>query len=119
MDRLGMLEKMVAAKPDEPFPRYGLAMEYKKLERHDEATQAFSALAQRCPDYVPAYLMHGNLLEAMGRGADAVAIYQRGIEVASAASDDHAVSELASALAEAQAAVAGAGAGADNSDDLS
>jgi hypothetical protein len=58
--------------------------------------------------------MHGNLLEAMGRGADAVAIYQRGIEVASAASDDHAVSELASALAEAQSAVADASDNPDN-----
>ncbi|KIG15994.1 hypothetical protein DB30_05048 [Enhygromyxa salina] len=99
MDRLGMLEKMVAAKPGEPFPRYGLAMEYKKLGRNEDATQAFAALAQQHPDYVPGYLMHGNLLETLGRSADAAAVYQRGLEVASAAGDDHAASELSGALA--------------------
>jgi tetratricopeptide (TPR) repeat protein len=98
MDRLGMLEKMVAAKPGEPFVRYGLAMEYKKVGRNEDAAQAFAALAEQHGDYVPGYLMHGNLLETMGRGAEAVAVYERGIEVASAASDDHAASELAAAL---------------------
>ena len=97
-----MLEQMVAAKPDEPFPRYGLAMEYKKLGRHADATQAFAALAERNPDYVPGYLMHGNLLETLGRGAEAAAVYERGLEVASAAGDDHAADELSSALASAQ-----------------
>lgn len=97
MNRLGMLEQMVAAKPDEAFPRYGLAMEYKKLGRTDDAAAAFTELATRNPDYVPGYLMHGNLLEAMGRGEDAAAVYARGMEVASAAGDDHAVSELQAA----------------------
>ncbi|PRP99607.1 hypothetical protein ENSA7_62450 [Enhygromyxa salina] len=99
-----MLEKMVAAKPGDPFPRYGLAMEYKKLGRNDDAAQAFVALAEHHPDYVPGYLMHGNLLEAMGRGSDAVSVYERGLAVASAASDEHAASELSSALASALAA---------------
>lgn len=92
-----MLEKMVAAKPADPFPRYGLAMEYKKLGRHEDAAQAFAALAEHHSDYVPGYLMHGNLLEAMGRSADAAGVYERGIEVAAAAGDDHAVSELQAA----------------------
>ena len=99
MDRLGMLEQMVATKPDEAFPRYGLAMEYRKLERDEEAAAAFAELAQRCPDYVPGYLMHGNLLERMGRPEQAAAVYDRGVEVATAAGDDHAVSELRAARA--------------------
>lgn len=97
MDRLGMLTAMVAAKPDDPFPRYGLAMEYKKLGRDDDAAAAFAALAERHPSYVPGYLMYGNLLEAMGRGAEAGEIYDRGIEVAGAAGDEHAVGELQAA----------------------
>ncbi|PRP92158.1 hypothetical protein ENSA5_51050 [Enhygromyxa salina] len=101
-----MLEQMVAAKPDEAFPRYGLAMEYKRLGRHDEAAQMFAALAERNPDYVPGYLMHGNLLEAMGKGEDAAAIYARGVEVAGAAGDEHAVSELSAALGAARDALA-------------
>ena len=31
MDRLSMLLSMVTTKPNDPFPRYGLAMEFKKL----------------------------------------------------------------------------------------
>jgi len=92
-----MLEQLVAAKPDEPFPRYGLAMELKKRDRHDEADAAFVELRRRAPDYLPSYLMHGNLLELMGRPADAAAVYTQGAAVAEAASDEHALSELRAA----------------------
>lgn len=97
MDRLSMLLSMVTTKPNDPFPRYGLAMEFKKLGRNDDAVQAFAELAEHHPKYVPGYLMHGNLLESMGRGAEARAVYDRGLEVASAAGDDHAESELRAA----------------------
>lgn len=97
MDRLSMLLSLVATKPGDPFPRYGLAMEYKKRGQHDDAVQAFAELAEQHPKYVPGYLMHGNLLESMGRGPEAHAVYERGLEVARAAGDDHAESELRAA----------------------
>lgn len=97
MDRLGMLEKLIVAKPDDPFPRYGLAMEYKKLGRHDEAVEAFEELTRVHPSYVPSYLMFGNLLEALGRAEAAVEVYTRGIEAARTAGDDHAAGELQAA----------------------
>lgn len=92
-----MLEKMVVAKPDDPFPRYGLAMEYKRLGRHDEAVGAFEQLVRSHPSYVPAYLMFGNLLEALARPEQASEVYQRGLEAARAAGDDHALGELQAA----------------------
>lgn len=97
MDRLGMLQNMVTAKPDEAFPRYGLAMELKKHGRSEEAAAQFAELSSRNPGYVPCYLMHGNLLEAMGRAQEAAAVYAKGIEVADAAGDEHAMSELRAA----------------------
>lgn len=97
MDRLSMLLSLVSTKPNDPFPRYGLAMEYKSRGRHDDAVQAFAELAERHPTYVPGYLMHGNLLETMGRRAEAQVVYDRGLEVARAAGDDHAESELRAA----------------------
>ncbi len=97
MDRLGMLQDLVASKPDDPFVCYGLAMEYKKLGRNDEAAQVFAELAAQHPDYVPGYLMHGNLLESMDEPDAAVRVYDAGIEVASKAGDAHAVSELEAA----------------------
>jgi tetratricopeptide (TPR) repeat protein len=97
MDRLAMLEKLVVGKPDDPFPRYGLAMEYKKLGRHDEAVRAFEELTRVHPSYVPAYLMFGNLLEALGRPQQAAEVYGRGIEAAREAGNDHALGELQAA----------------------
>ena len=98
MDRLAMLETLIVAKPDDPFPRYGLAMEYKKLGRHDEAVSAFEELTRVHPSYVPSYLMFGNLLEALGRAPAAIEVYTRGIEAARASGNDHAAGELQAAL---------------------
>jgi tetratricopeptide (TPR) repeat protein len=97
MDRLAMLLKMVAAKPDEPFVRYGLAMEYRKLTRTDEAIAAFDTLIDRHPDYVPAYLMFGNMLDGLGRREQAILVYERGLAAAEQSGDDHALGELRAA----------------------
>lgn len=100
MDRLAMLQKMASAKPDDPFPQYGLAMELDKQGRGEDARAAFEALVDRHPDYVASYLMYGNLLRKLGDDAAAVGIYDRGIEVASQAGNEHAASELQAAKAE-------------------
>jgi tetratricopeptide (TPR) repeat protein len=97
MDRLAMLLKMVAAKPDEPFVRYGLAMEYRKLARGEEAVEAFTALLDRHPSYVPGYLMFGNTLEGLGRREQAIDVYERGLVAADQSGDDHALGELRAA----------------------
>jgi tetratricopeptide (TPR) repeat protein len=97
VDRLSMLLSMVSTKPGDPFPRYGLAMEYKRLGRNEDAVRAFAELAEHHPKYVPGYLMHGNLLQSMGRTSEARDVYARGLEVAQAAGDDHAESELRAA----------------------
>ncbi len=100
MDRLGMLRRMAAAKPDDPFPAYGLAMELTKQGEREEARSTFSALVQRHPDYVPCYLMFGNLLAKIGERDDAARIYAAGIEAANRAGDDHARGELQAAADE-------------------
>jgi tetratricopeptide (TPR) repeat protein len=100
MDRLAMLQKMVATQPGEPFGHYGLAMELRKLGRSEEATAAFETLMSEHPSYVAAYLMAGNHHAELGDKAQARAVYQRGIEVARAASDGHTEGELESALME-------------------
>lgn len=100
MDRIATFKQFIADKPEDPFPRYGLAMEYKKQGKLEDACAAFADLTSRCPDYVPAYLMYGNALEAAERAAEADAIYRKGIEVSTAAGDAHARNELEAALAD-------------------
>ncbi len=98
MDRLGMLRKMAAAKPDEPFPAYGLAMELSKQGHADEARATFAGLVERLPDYVPAYLMYGNLLASLGAKDEAAAVFISGMDAAKRGGDDHARGELQGAL---------------------
>lgn len=99
MDRLPLLRQMAAARPDDPFPRYGLAMELHKRE-DDEAVEVFDALLRDHPAYVPSYLMFGTLLVRRGERERAAGVLDRGIEAARAAGDEHALGELQAARAE-------------------
>lgn len=99
MDRLEMLQQFVARAPNEPFPRYGLAMEFKKRGLLVEASAAFAELIRRSPSYVPAYLMAGQTLVAAGDPAGARAVFEQGIAAARTAGDDHALGELEAARA--------------------
>ncbi len=94
-----MLRKLAEARPDDPFPRYGLAMELAKRE-DDEAVAVFDALVTDHPSYVPSYLMFGNLLVKRGERARAAQVLDRGIDAARAARDEHAMGELEAARAE-------------------
>ncbi|MGB1699463.1 MAG: tetratricopeptide repeat protein [Nannocystaceae bacterium] len=100
VDRVPFLQKMVEAKPEDPFPRYGLAMEYKTRGMQREAEAEFEGLLEAFPRYVPAFLMFGNLLADGGDTARARGIYERGMGVAREAGDDHALGELEAAHAE-------------------
>src|SRR5690349_15606359 len=93
-----MLQAFAAQRPQDPFPRYGVAMEYKNAGRLEEARAAFEALLQAHPTYTAAYLHAGNTLLAMGRADGARAMYTRGIEACARAGDAHARGELEGAL---------------------
>jgi tetratricopeptide (TPR) repeat protein len=95
--RLDFLLKVTAAGED-PFAWYGLAMEYRSLGRLEEAVATFARLRANSPDYVPMYLMCGQVLETLGRLDDARAWLSAGIDAARSKRDAHAVSELEGAL---------------------
>jgi tetratricopeptide (TPR) repeat protein len=100
MDRIATYQSIIARVPGDPFPRYGLAMEYKSRGDLAAAWTAFSELVDQFPDYVPTYLMAGGTLSALGRRDEAADIYRRGIEVATRRGDPHARGELEAALNE-------------------
>lgn len=99
MDRLAALRDFVAKSPDDPFPRYGLAMELANRGQLDEACQAFQELLDRTPDYVPTYLMYGNTLARAGHRERAAEVYRSGAEVSMRRGDTHAHGEILAALA--------------------
>jgi predicted Zn-dependent protease len=97
--RLAYLEKVTREGTTDPFPWYGLALEYRNLGRVDEALQTFTALRASTPTYVPMYLMCGQMLEKAGRVEDAREWLTAGIAAAAKAGDGHAKGELEGALA--------------------
>ena len=100
MDRVETFKTFITRSPGDPFPRYGLAMEYKGSGRLREAWETFQELLEKFPDYVPSYLMAGGTLVALGDAEKAREIYSRGIDVAGRRGDLHARKELESAMAE-------------------
>jgi predicted Zn-dependent protease len=97
--RIQAFRAFVAKSPDDPFARYSLAMALRSAGQAADAAAEFAEIRRRRPDYVPAYLMAGQTLEALGRDADAAQAYEEGIAAAARANDQHARDELGQALA--------------------
>jgi cytochrome c-type biogenesis protein CcmH/NrfG len=98
--RRQMLEEFVAKKPDDAFSRYGLAMECMNSGDPAAAGQHFQALLERNADYIPAYLMYGQLLARESRSDEARQILSTGIAAATKAGNQHARSEMETLLSE-------------------
>jgi tetratricopeptide (TPR) repeat protein len=98
MDRVAQLRKFIEAQPQEPFPRYALALELKGQGDNEAAAAELQALLTQAPEYLAAYLQLGMLLQALGRADDARDALKRGQELARRKGDGHTLSELTSAL---------------------
>ena len=97
--RLEALEMMVSKGVNDPFPMYGLALEYRSQERHDDAIRAFGQLRERFPKYVPQYLMCGQMLVNQKRPDEARVWLTQGMEAAKRAGNTHALGEIQNVLA--------------------
>jgi predicted RNA polymerase sigma factor len=96
--RLAMLDKLIAKGSTDPFVYYARAMELQGSGDAEQALAAFEEVRTRFASYVPTYLMGGQLAAKLGRVEVARAFFQQGIAVAQAAGDEHAGSELGTAL---------------------
>ena len=98
--RLETLRKLAAKGSGDPFPLYGLAMEYKRLGRIEEAIRTFGRLVELHPQYVPAYYQFGAALILSGGIGQARETLARGIRIAEGQGNQHAREELVRALEE-------------------
>jgi Tfp pilus assembly protein PilF len=64
----------------------------------EEASAALDGVMERFPDYVPSYLMAGQIEESLGHPERAAERYRSGVEVAREEGNAHAVGELGVAL---------------------
>lgn len=99
MNRLEVLESMVAQNPADAFSRYGLAMEYVNTGNLEASLEHFRQLLEHNPNYAAGYFHGGQTLEKLGRTEEAREIYAKGIAVTSSTGDAHTRSELQAALA--------------------
>jgi tetratricopeptide (TPR) repeat protein len=98
MDRIGQLRQFIAARPDDPFPRYALALELKGQGDLSAAAAELQDLLGRKSDYLAAYLQLGMLLSSLERFDEARKVLERGREVARTQDNGHTLSELTQAL---------------------
>ncbi len=99
--RKQQIEEMLADDPNDPFLRYGLAMEYVSAGDDEGAARCLHELLAADAAYVPAYLQLGQVLIRLGRTDEARTTYRRGIEVAQRQGDGHAAEEMQRFLLEA------------------
>jgi Tfp pilus assembly protein PilF len=92
------LEEMVAKQPNDPFSRYGLALECMNSGDPHAADRHFRELLESNRDYVPGYLMYAQLLARESRAEDAKSVLASGISAARQKGDTHAQSEMQSLL---------------------
>jgi predicted Zn-dependent protease len=100
MDRLSMLNEILEQNPSDAFARYGLAMEFSKSGRVEDAMAEFAKLLATHPDYTPGYFMAAQTLASANRTDDAKKMLQDGIASAKRTANTHALSEMEAMLAE-------------------
>lgn len=100
--RLSLLEKMLEEDQTDSFIKYAIAKELEKLDRLDEAIIQFEKLEQEDPDYVGLYYHLGHLYVETDAVEKAISTYKKGISVAKAQNDLHALSELMNAKTNAE-----------------
>jgi tetratricopeptide (TPR) repeat protein len=98
--RIEKLRKLAGQRPEDPFPIYALALEYRNLLLAGDAEECFSRLLISHPDYLPAYLQYGQFLVDLGRTEEAAGVLRTGADLAERQHDSKAQSEIAALLDE-------------------
>jgi len=94
--RIEQLHKFLEETPDDPFLIYALATEYKE-DNKQKSKYYFDKLLAEHPDYVGTYYHAAALYAEEFDINKAEEIYNKGIEVAKAQDDQHALRELQNA----------------------
>ncbi len=94
MDRVEKLKEYLKTNDKDSFLQHALALEYIKVGNDAEAKNLFNEILRREPTYIGSYYHLGKLHERLGDEEKAVKIYERGMEEAKKAGDNHTYNEL-------------------------
>jgi Tfp pilus assembly protein PilF len=97
MNRIARIQEMLQSNPKDAFLRHALALEWIKIGNEAEAQGLFEVILTEDPTYIGSYYHLAKLLERIGETATAIQWYEKGMEAAKAAKDQHSYNELQSA----------------------
>lgn len=97
MNRIARIQEMLESNPKDYFLRHALALEWIKIGNDAAAKVLFEAILTEDPTYIGSYYHLAKLLERIGETATAIQWYEKGMEAAKAAKDQHSYNELQSA----------------------
>ena len=100
MDRVEKIKEMLLENPRDSFLNHALALEYIKLGNDGDARKLFESILVNEPGYIGSYYHLAKLLERTGKTDDAIKVYEKGMDEAKKAGDNHSLSELRSAFEE-------------------
>ncbi|HET7207804.1 MAG TPA: tetratricopeptide repeat protein [Terriglobales bacterium] len=100
MDRVTILNEILAQNPSDAFARYGLAMEYSNNGQIERALQEFQNLLTANPDYTAGYFMAAQMLARESRIEEAKKMLVNGIASAKRTGNAHAQSEMEAMMSE-------------------
>ncbi len=100
MDRIERLKEFLHTAPTDLFVLHALGLEYIKIGNELLAQQQFEQVLLLDEGYIGSYYHLAKLFERTGQEEAAIATYQKGMDKAKAAGDNHALSELRSAFEE-------------------
>jgi predicted Zn-dependent protease len=106
-ERIDAFKAMADQQPDQEMVWYGLANEYFKLERWDEAAAALRRVVELNTDFTAAYQMLGTALMKQGRRDEARRVWAEGIDVANRTGAWKARQHMEGLLAGSEATTAG------------
>ena len=95
--RMETLEELLQSRPQDPFARYGLAMELFQSGNLEEARKHFDYLLRKHAEYLPAYYQAGTLLARVERVEEARKVFSEGIQLARRQGNLHTENELQAA----------------------
>ncbi|MDQ6843125.1 MAG: hypothetical protein M3Z92_02060 [Bacteroidota bacterium] len=98
MDRIQKLKEYMKSAQKDSFLQHALALEYIKVGNDMEARTLFNDILKREPTYIGSYYHLGKLYERLGDIPKALRVYERGMEEARKAGDQHSYNELQAAF---------------------
>lgn len=96
-ERIQKLKEYLAKEQKDSFLQHALALEYIKMGNEKEACKLFVEILLREPSYIGSYYHLAKLYERTGETDKAVKTYEKGMEMAKVAGDNHSYNELRAA----------------------